>query len=76
VRQPTKELLQALVNLHGNPDFKLFMEEVKDTGIKATAIALRSEGASCHRAQGEALLCEALVELVNTAPATLQKITK
>jgi hypothetical protein len=71
--KPTKELTQALTNLRGNSDFKVFVEAIQEDMLNAVKLSLRSEGAPCHRAQGEALYCEAVLETIRTAPDTLIK---
>lgn len=65
---------QALTNLRGNSDFRVFMEALQEDTRVETTRSLKLEGAPCHRAQGAALKLQEIVDAFAGAPEALGKI--
>lgn len=67
------KLVQALTNLRGSSDFRVFLEALKEDGSEEANRSLKLEGAACHRAQGAALKVQEILKLNAEAPETLVK---
>jgi hypothetical protein len=76
VKLSDHKLAQALTNLRGNSDFRVFMEALKEDARAETTRSLKLEGAPCHRAQGAALKLLEIEEGFAAAPDALVKINK
>lgn len=66
-------LAQALTNLRGNADFKVFWEGVKEYESDRTKACIDGEGAVQLRASGAVKALQALQDAFNNAPTTLEK---
>ncbi len=68
------KLAQALTNLRGSPDFRVYMEALKEDEREEATRSLKLEGALCHRAQGAALKLQELAKVFEDAPTALGKL--
>ena len=68
------KFVQALTNLRDSPDFRVFMEALKEDEREEANRSLKLEGAQCHRAQGAALKLQEIAKCYADAPETLVKL--
>ena len=69
----TPQLSQALTNLRGNADFKVFMEGLKEYEADRQKACVDNDGLPLYRAQGAAKTLQSLQQWFADAPSTLEK---
>lgn len=67
------QLAQALTNLRGNADFKVFLEGVKEYEVESQQACVTNDGLPLYRAQGATKALQFLQQMFAEAPVTLEK---
>jgi len=69
----TPQLSQALTNLRGNADFKVFLEGLKEYEADRKQACVENDGLPLYRAQGAVKTLQFLQQWFVDAPSTLEK---
>lgn len=70
----TPKVIEALVNLRGNPHFAAVMEGMAEHEKEQADYCTTREGVSLHRAQGEVSALKAWRDAFQSAPDHFKKI--
>ncbi len=69
----TPEIAQALTNLRGNGDFKVFLEGAKEYESNEKQNCVDREGPNLFRSQGAVKALQSLLSAFDNAPNALEK---